>query len=239
MKRYVFLTVLSLLLCSFVFADGDSRKPTQTEKDFNKLILNTFAKAVPPGPGGWERTPDSTEIGELQVVYSAVNQPLKVEYHIIWEDAKRKREADVQFQEELIKLSQKPGFTGEGVDELQKKMEPHDVKVRIDITANLTSQGIYEKVNPASAIAGGMVYQSQSQYKNGWNEGSTYVFFGKGWKMTSNSSGGTYIDFKPEKWFPSSTVVQNIVVRVQADSKRAEQIIQKIDWEALKKLIKN
>lgn len=233
--RFVLLTVLSFLVCSIVFADGDSRRATQAEKDFNKSILNTFAKAVPPGPAGWEKTEDSTEIKELQIVYSAENRPLKVEYRIAWEDSKQIRDADVKFQEELIKLAQKPGFKGDGVDELQEKMTPHDVKVRIDISANLTSQGISEKVNPAPAIAGGLVYQSQGQYRSGWNEGSTYVFLGKGWKM--NNSAGTYVDFKPEKWLTSSTVVQNIVVRVQADPKRAAQIIQKIDWETLKNLI--
>lgn len=239
MKKLLLLTVLSFLVCSLVFADGDSRFPTQAEKDFSKSILNTFAKVLPPGPEGWEKTVDSMANTDFKIVYSKENEPLRLEYHIAWEDTKRKREADIKFQEELIKLSQKPGFTGEGVDELQQKMEPHDVIVKIDISANLTSQGIYEKVKPASAIAGGLVYQSQGQNRNGWTEGSTYVFFGKGWKMNSSSSGGTYIDFKPEKWLKSSTVVQNIAVRVQADSKRAGQIIQKVDWEALKKLIKN
>jgi hypothetical protein len=38
---------------------------------------------------------------------------------------------------------------------------------------------------------------------------------------------------------PPALVVQNIVVKVQADPKRAERIIQKIDWESLKKLITN
>ncbi len=238
-KVIILLTILSFLLVSLVFADGDSRRATQAEKDFNKSILDTFAKAVPPGPEGWEKAGGSTEIKELQIVYSAENQPLRVEYHYVWENSKLIRDAGIKFQEELIKLSQKPGFTGEGVDELQKKMEPHDVQVRIDISANLSSQGIHEKVTPAPAIAGGLVYQSQSQYKNSWTEGSTYVFFGKGWKMTSSSSGGTYIDFKPEKWLTFATVVQNIVVRVQAEPKRTTQIIQKIDWEALKKLIRN
>ena len=198
MKKLFLLTVLSFLVCSLAFADGDSRPATQAEKDFTKSIINTFAKTVPPGPAGWEKTADSTEIKELQIVYSAKNQPLRVEYRIVWEDSKQIRDADVKFQEELIKLAQKPGFKGDGVDELQQKMTPHDVRVRVDINANMTSQGISEKVNPAPAITGGLVYQSQGQYRSGWNEGSTYVFLGKGWKMTSSSSGGTYIDFKPE-----------------------------------------
>jgi hypothetical protein len=236
-KVFVVLTILSILLGSLVFADGDSRHATQAEKDFSKSILNTFAKVVPPGPEGWEKTGDSTEITELKIVYTGEKYPLPLGYRIVWENSKLIRDTDVKFQEELIKLAQKPGFKGDGVDELQQEMTPRDVRVRVDINANMTSQGISEKVNPAPAIAGGLVYQSQGQYRSGWNEGSTYVFLGKGWKM--NNSAGTYINFKPDKWLPSSTVVQNIVVRVQADPKRAAQIIQKIDWESLKTLIKN
>lgn len=237
-KTILVFIVLSFLVCSLVFADGASRQPTQPEKDFNKFILNTFAKAVPPGPAGWEKTPSSTEIGELQVVYSGEKDPLQVEYRIDWEDTKRIQEAQIKLQEELIKLAQKPGFTGEGVDELQKKMEPRDVRVRIDFCANMSSVSIYDKIAPAPAIAGGLVYRSQGAYRNGWSEGSTYIFLGKNWKATIGAD-GSYVTHTPDKSITSSTVVQNIYVRVQADSKRADRIIQKIDWEALKKLIKN
>jgi hypothetical protein len=47
----VSLAVSSLLAC-LVFADGNSRKPTQAEKDFSKSILNALAKALPSGPEG-------------------------------------------------------------------------------------------------------------------------------------------------------------------------------------------
>lgn len=238
MKKLLLLTVLSFLVCALVFADGDSRFPTQAEKDFSKSILNTFAKVLPPGPEGWEKTSDSTEITELKHVYTGEKDPLPLEYHIVWQDTKGKNEADLQFQQELIKLASKPGFKGDGVDELQQKMTPHDVTVRIDLYANLSSKGIYEKVTAAPAIAGGLVYRSQGQYStNGWTESATYIFLGKTWKMSN--SAGTYVDFKPDKKFTTSTVVQNILVKVQADPKRADRIIQKIDWETLKKLITN
>lgn len=237
---FVLLTVFSFLVCSLVFADGDSRKATQAEKDFSKSILNTFAKVVPPGPEGWEKTRDSNETNDLNIVYSEEKEPLRLEYHIAWQNSKLIQDANIKFQEELMKLAKKPGFKGDGVDELQQKMTPHDVKVKIDIYANISSQGI--KVTAAPAIGGGLVYQSKGQYSsnNGWDEGSTYVFLGKTWKVdSSSSSSSTYINFTPNKSITTSTVVQSIYVKVQADPKRAEQIIQKIDWETLKKLIKN
>lgn len=232
-----FLMLLCLLICSLTFADGDTRRATQAEKELNITVLQSFAKTIPPGPDGWEKTA-MTDIKDIQYVPD-IKLPLRIEYHIAWQDTKRIQEANIKLQEELIKLAQKPGFTGEGVEEMQQKMEPHDVEVRIDISANLTSQGIYEKVIPAPAIAGGLVYRSQGGNRSGWKEGSTYIFFGKGWKMTSSTSSGTYIDFKPEKPMTTEAAVRNIVVHIQADPARSQQIIQKIDWDALKKLIRN
>ena len=231
---FVVFTVLCFLVCSLVFADGDSRKPNQAEKEFYKQVINTFAKAVPPGPQGWEKTEGSTEIKELTVVYSTEKQPIEIVYRIYWQNSKVIQEANVKFQEELIKLAQKPGFKGDGVDELQQKMTPHDVEVKIDISANLSAPGLYDKAKPAPGIAGGLTFQSQGEYNGNWREGSTHVFLGKTWKQN-----GGYVNFTPVKSATSSTVVQNIYVKVQADSKRAEQIIQKIDWETLKKLIMN
>lgn len=234
------LTLLILTTFSLVLADGDTRPATPAEKELHKTVLQTFAKAVPPGPEGWEKTGDSTEIKDIQYVPDIKNLPLRVEYRMVWQNAKQIRDANIKFQEELIKLAKKPGFTGEGVDELQRTISPHDVKVRIDVAANLTSQGIYEKAAPAAAIAGGLVYRSQGDYRsNEWSEGSTYVFLGKIWKMSSSSSSGSYIDFKPEKPLTAAAVVRNIAVRIQADPARGQQYIDKIDWESLKKLIKN
>lgn len=233
---FILLTIFSFLVCSLAFADGDSRVATTAEKEFNKVILNAFAKAVPPGPEGWEKTGDSTEISELKVVYTAEKQPLRIEYHIVWQDTKRMREAQELLNQELMKLVKKPGVTGEDVTELEKKMAPHDVKVRIDISANLSSVGINQKISSAPAIADGLAFRSQGEYRSEWIEGSTYVFLGKNWKMNTNA--GTYVDFTPVTKAIFSTAVQNICVKVQADPKRAEQLIPKIDWEALKKMIK-
>jgi hypothetical protein len=233
-KAYSLPAILTLA-CSFVFADGDSRKAAPAEQEFSKSTLNVLAKAVLVGPEGWEKTGGSTVSADLKVVYTEVNQPLRLEYHVEWQDSKRMMDAEMQRSQELMKLAKKPGFTGEGVDELQKKLEPRDVKARIDVLTNISSQGIYEKVSPAPAIAGGLAYQSQGEYKSGWREGSTYVFLGSGWKM--GTSGGTYINFMPGKKASGSTVVQNLVVKIQADPKRAAQIIQKIDWAALNALL--
>jgi hypothetical protein len=231
-RALIALAVLGVLI-GVIFADGDSRKATPAEKEFNKTVLGAIAKAVAVDPAGWEKT-GGTTLEELKVVYTDANVPLRLEYHLEWQDTKRIMEAEAKYAEEIMKLTKKPGFTGEGTDELQRKMEAHDVRARIDVLTNISSQGINEKVAPAPAIAGGLVYRSESGFKPGWREGSAYIFLGNGWKMA-----GSYVNFTSDKKAASSTIVQNIVVKIQADAKRADQMIQKIDWGALKGLINN
>jgi hypothetical protein len=233
----IVLMVASLLAC-LVFADGDSRKPTPGEKAFNKSILNALAKALPSCPEGWQKS-GSTEVGsDLTAIYSSVNEPFRIEYYVTCDDTKRIQAAQMQLNEELMKLAKQPGFTGKGVEELQAKLEPRDVKVRIDVTANLTSQSIYEKVAPAAAIGGGLVYRSQGEFKasSGWRDGAIYVFLGKPWK--TSGGGGTYVTFALNKSITASTEVQNIVVKIQAEDARASRIAQAINWDALNGLIK-
>jgi len=43
--------------------------------------------------------------------------------------------------------------------------------------------------------------------------------------------------FTPGEKPALSTVVQNIVIKIQADPNRTKQMIQKMDWEALNALI--
>jgi hypothetical protein len=49
---------------------------------------------------------------------------------------------------------------------------------------------------------------------------------------------GTYIETKERKGIPP-TAVQTIIVWVQADPARTKQVLEKIDWNVLKKLIQN
>ncbi len=238
-KVYSLLAVLTLA-CSIVFADGDSRKPTPAEKEFGQTVFNVIAKALPPGPEGWEKA-GKTEDTELKVIYTDVNKPLRIEYYLAWQDSKRMQEAQTQLNQEMMKLLPKPGASmaqitemQKKIEELQKNAEPQDVKARIDLYTNISSQGLYDKAKPGAAVAGGLVYRTDGKYVNGgWREGSTFVFFGGNWKLAGN-----YVNFTPEKTATSSTVIQNIVVKIQADPKRAAQFIQKMDWQALKGLIK-
>jgi hypothetical protein len=228
LRGILVLFAITSLLCCIAFADGDSRKPTLGEKEFNKSIMAALAKALPPGPEGWDKTGNSDLRSNLNEVYTEPNEPLRVDYYVAWKDNQKAQTAQMRLNEELMKLTQKPGFKGEGVEELQKKFEAKDIDAKIDVTANLPgSQSIYDKVTPGAAIGGGLVYQTPK---------ALYIFLGKGWKTTTG--GGTYVGFTPNKTITSSTVVQNIVVKIQAGSTIADQLARKIDWDALNALIK-
>jgi hypothetical protein len=83
-----------------------------------------------------------------------------------------------------------------------------------------------------------LVYRTEGEFNanSGWREGATYVFLGKTWKLKKYGS-TLNMDAAAVKGVPS-LAVQTIVVRIEADPERAKQILEKIDWEALKKLIK-
>lgn len=236
-----FLALLSLLASPRVFADGDSRVPNAAEKAFSKSVLETFSKALPPGPEGWDKD-QSTEVKEATVLYSDPGQAFQVNYLISWKDSKKLQEAAVNQAQELEKLAKGPAenLTEKNISAITKKTEAHDAMVKITVDANIYSKGIQEKISAAAPVAGGLVYKSESGYQSGgsWREGATYIFLGKGWKITSSSSGGTYVETKAVKG-ASSTAVQTILVVVQADPERSKQIVAKTDWDALNKLLKN
>ena len=52
------------------------------------------------------------------------------------------------------------------------------------------------------------------------------------------TDGGTSIETNAQNGIPS-TVVQTIFISVQADPARARQVLEKINWSVLKKLIQN
>lgn len=291
MKKTLFsilVVVMNVMLIStLVFADGETRKATQKEKDFYRMVMETLIKALPAGPEGWSE--EKNQFVELELVTPDCEKyPFRVNYGASWSDDTRKQAADEEMQKglaskmmnntsnpEYIKLSERNeklakelgDAAGKSdkptVDRLQKEMETNakkiqditdaynkecdgimekmsarDVSIKVSIQVNEFSRALYETVVQDAPVAGGLTYRSQGVWTkdNGWREGTTYVFLGKGWQMKTD--GGTSIETKEQKGIPSTTV-QTIFVCVQADPARAKQVLEKIDWNALKKLIQN
>lgn len=123
-------------------------------------------------------------------------------------------------------------------DGIMEKMSARDVSITIRIWVNEFSEGLYESVVQDAPVAGCPTYRSQGEWTktNGWREGTTYVLLGNGWQLKTD--GGKYLETKAKEGIPP-TAVQTIFVSIQADPARATQVLKKIDWNALKKLIQN
>jgi hypothetical protein len=236
-KFFFFFVMVGLLLCSVVFADSAERPPTKSEKEFYHSVMSTFIKAAPSKPEGWDQI-DFFHDEELQRVTTGLEHlPFRVAYFIGWQDTPAINAGQEKLSVEIMKMS-KENITDKSVEDLQKRVTPHDVKVRVDLQANFLSLCITGKINPAPAIAGGLTYRIDSKYDSDgvWVEGATYIFLGKGWRLDTSS--GTYMNFTPNKSTPSLTV-QNIAVKITADPNRVQTLVQQIDWDALKNMIKN
>ena len=242
LKLFRILFMTALLVSGMVqqgFCDGDSRPATQDEKQFHQTVINTLSQALPPCPEGWEQTNDTTTIEELgRVSPGAEEYPLQVDYCFSCQNTQKIMEAQMQMMEEMEKMvKNNTVISEEMVHALDEKMSPHDVKTTIRIEANLTSLGVYENSFEAvESIAGGRSFRSAGEFNTsrGWREGTTFVFLGKNWKM--NDSAGKYMETTADPGLPH-TAVQTIVVRIDADPARAEQILRQIKWDALKKIM--
>ncbi|MGD1044552.1 MAG: hypothetical protein ABR936_04375 [Bacteroidota bacterium] len=276
-----------MLISSLVFADGETRKATQKEKDFYRTVMQTLIKVLPAGPEGWSE--EKNQFTELELVTPDCEKyPFRVSNGASWSDDTRKQAADEEMQkvlapkmmsnasdptykkltEERDKLAKEFGdalgkndkptverlqsemeTNGKKIqaiidandkesDGIMEKMSARDVSIKVSIQVNEFSEGLNESVVQDAPVAGCLTYRSQGEWtkSNGWLEGTTYVLFGKGWHLKTD--GGTSIETKERKGIPSTTV-QAIIVCVQADPARAKQVLEKIDWNLLKKIIQN
>ena len=275
-----------ILISSLVFADGETRKATQKEKDFYRMVMETLIKAMPAGPEGWNG--EKSQFMELELVTPDCEKyPFRVSYGASWTDDARRQAADDEIQKvlapkmtsnaspEYIKLTEQTIVLAKdladaagkndqtALERLQKEMETNakkihditdandkecdgirekmsarDVSIQASIQVNEFSHALYETVVQGAPVAGSLTYRSQGEWTkdNGWREGTTYVFLGKGWQ--TKTDGGTSIETNAQNGIPS-TVVQTIFISVQADPARARQVLEKINWSVLKKLIQN
>lgn len=142
MKRLLVVTVLGLLTTG-TFAQGGGRPATQAEKAFSTKVLAACAKAIPPGPTGWEsREKPNTAAPESLAAAEGIPIPLFIS--AAWSDPKQahqgaagpsknpKEDALLSKQAELAdalaKASQKNDTAA--ADLIQKELD--DIEVQLD-----------------------------------------------------------------------------------------------------------
>jgi hypothetical protein len=97
MKKPFFLILVVIMsvmvISSLVFADGETRKATQKEKDFYRMVMGTLIKALPAGPEGWSE--EKGQFVELELVTPDCEKyPFRVDDGASWTDDTRRQAAD-------------------------------------------------------------------------------------------------------------------------------------------------
>jgi hypothetical protein len=123
------------------------------------------------------------------------------------------------------------------MDSVMEKTSARDVQATIRFSVNEFYQWAASSTEPSGQIAGCPSFKTRGGWtkERGWIEETTYIVVGK--EVRLDKSAGLYIQVKEQKGAPS-LAVQSIIVSVQANPQRTQQIIEKINWNALKKLWK-
>lgn len=167
MIKKAFMTGLMIISwISSAFADGDSRPATAGEKDFSLKVLKAFESALPKGPEGCAAGDKTLPGAPRFVVQGQENFPMKVEYYAQWQDTP--------------KINAQASRNDEAVEQQFREMPPHDVDLRVDMSANVFYQEFTKTPSDQSLLDGCRLIRidDQDSAAQGGHEGSTYVFVG-------------------------------------------------------------
>jgi len=169
----ILVVIMSVMLSSsLVFADGETRKATQKEKDFYRMVMETLVKALPAGPEGWSE--EKSQFVELELVTPDCEKyPFQVSSSASWTDEARKQAADEEIQKvlgpKMMNNTSNPEYKklteqneqlatelGEAagkndkpaLERIQKEMETNTKKLQAILDANdKESNGVMEKMS--------------------------------------------------------------------------------------------
>jgi len=147
-----------------------------------------------------------------------------------------------RLQKQMEEVSQAMAKVFERHDRaLRAAMDPHqarDVEAKLTLLVNEFGEDFIGRVTPERPVAGLAAYRQEGEDdpRYGWREGTTWVFLGPGWKLVKNED-SAHMENEPRPGVAHSEA-QTIVARVRADAKRARKIVEALDWEALKALVK-
>ncbi|MFH1060776.1 MAG: hypothetical protein V1797_19110 [Pseudomonadota bacterium] len=148
----------------------------------------------------------------------------------------------LRLQKQMEEVSQAMARVFERQDrELKAAMDPHqarDAEAGVTILVNVFGEDFIGRVSPEKPVAGLAAYRQEGEDdpRYGWREGTTWVFLGPGWKLIKTED-SAHMENEPRPEL-AHTEAQTIVVRVQADPRRARKLLEAMDWNALKALLK-
>lgn len=150
-------------------------------------------------------------------------------------DYQQAQKLQIQVEEVSKKLDAVYAGREEELRGVEEAYAPHDANLEIIFTANSFGEDFPKQFKAGPTVAGLKTYRTEGEQDphNGWQEGITSVFIGD-WRLVKD---GDYsrMESSPGAEAPYDSV-QTIVIQVQADEKRAAEVLAGIDWAALKGL---
>ncbi len=121
--------------------------------------------------------------------------------------------------------------------EVIEKLAARDARAVARIGVNQFYQGFDSEPVTGTLADGTTFYRVENgrMYNESWVEGTSYVLLGKDWKR-QNDDAGISME-KPEEAGKPHTTVQSLVIAVEAEQKRANDILNSVNLQALKALL--
>lgn len=128
--------------------------------------------------------------------------------------------------------------TDKGIRDIIESMAPRDVKVIVRIAINQFYQGFDGEPTAGTLADGTGFYRVENgrMFNESWVEGTTYIFLGKGWEIKKEEA-AVAMEKAEEKNSPH-TRVQSIIIAVEAEQKKAADVLAGMNLKALQDLIK-
>jgi hypothetical protein len=129
-----------------------------------------------------------------------------------------------------------PEIVVQVLDQQIRDLTPHDVELKVDLSANVFYQEFVRIPSEQTALEGCPVVRMdhEAHTSQGWHEGTTYVFVGDFRYIQEDNTASMQADEMPGA---ASTKVRTVVIRVSGEKKRAMGVIKQINLKAIKALL--
>ena len=148
-----------------------------------------------------------------------------------------KAEALNKEMEEIGKrFNEQASGKNQAIEQQIRDMTPHDVELRVSLSANVFYQGFVRIPSEQTVLEGCPVIRvaDEADTTQGWHEGTTYVFVGNFKYVRKDNTAFMEAEKLPGK---PHTQVQAVVIEVRGEKARARGFIQQMNLKAIKALL--
>jgi hypothetical protein len=147
-----------------------------------------------------------------------------------------KAEALQKQMEEIGKrVNEQASVNNQAVDRQIRDMTPHDVELKVSLTANVFYQEFARIPAEQTVFEGCPMIRiaDETDTAQGWHEGTTYVFVGNFKYVRKDNTASMQADKIPES---AHTKVQTVVIEVRGEKDRARGFIKQMNLSSIKSL---